>query len=90
MIISPLLAWGIPSGGELIFIFAIILLIFGGKKLPELARALGLAKKEFHKATKEASDEWEKIKETPPEKPFPPSTSSPSNSHQNGDSSKKV
>lgn len=35
---------------ELFLILLIVLLLFGGKKLPELARSLGLAKKEFDKA----------------------------------------
>jgi sec-independent protein translocase protein TatA len=51
------LAWGGLGGGELILIFLAILLLFGGKKLPELARALGQAKKEFHKAAKEGEEE---------------------------------
>lgn len=38
---------------ELLIIFIIILLLFGSKKLPELARSLGLAKKEFEKGQKE-------------------------------------
>jgi len=42
---------------ELIIIFVIILLIFGGKKLPELAKGLGKGIREFKKATKEVSDE---------------------------------
>ena len=50
---------GIGSIGptELIIIFVIILLIFGGKKLPELARGLGKGIKEFKKATKDVQDE---------------------------------
>jgi len=35
--------------GELAIILVIILVLFGGKKLPELARSLGQAKKEFEK-----------------------------------------
>lgn len=38
---------------ELLLIFLIVILLFGGKKLPELARSLGLAKKEFQDAQKE-------------------------------------
>lgn len=36
---------------ELIFILFIVLLLFGGRKLPELARSMGEAAKEFNKAT---------------------------------------
>jgi sec-independent protein translocase protein TatA len=39
----------------LILLFVIIL--FGGKKLPELARGMGLGLKEFKKATREIKDE---------------------------------
>jgi len=42
---------------ELIIIFVIILLIFGGKKLPELAKGLGKGIREFKKATKDVQDE---------------------------------
>jgi sec-independent protein translocase protein TatA len=38
---------------ELIVIMFIILLLFGGKKLPELARSMGSAVQEYTKATKE-------------------------------------
>jgi len=42
---------------ELIIIFTIILLIFGGKKLPELAKGLGKGIREFKKATREVQQE---------------------------------
>ncbi len=38
------------SGPELLIIFVIILLLLGPKKLPELARGLGEAIREFRKA----------------------------------------
>ena len=38
---------------ELVVIMFIILLLFGGKKLPELARSMGSAVQEYTKATKE-------------------------------------
>lgn len=38
---------------EILFILFIVLLLFGGKKLPELARSMGEAVKEFNKATNE-------------------------------------
>lgn len=36
--------------GELIIIFCVILLLFGGKRLPELAKSLGNGIREFKKA----------------------------------------
>ncbi len=44
------------GGGEIILILAIALILFGGKKLPELARGLGQGIREFKKATENASD----------------------------------
>ncbi len=44
---------------EILVILFVIILIFGGKKLPELARGLGLGLKEFKKATGELKDEVE-------------------------------
>ena len=41
---------------ELILILVIVLLLFGAKKLPEIARALGLGVKEFKKSVKEIND----------------------------------
>lgn len=38
---------------ELLFLLFIVLLLFGGRKLPELARSMGEAAREFNKATKE-------------------------------------
>lgn len=37
--------------GELVFIFLIILVVFGSKRLPDLARTLGKAVREIRKAT---------------------------------------
>lgn len=42
---------------EILLIFLIILLLFGAKKLPELARSMGQALREFKKAAKETSEE---------------------------------
>lgn len=48
------------QGDVLLIIFLIVLVIFGGKKLPELARSLGKAKNEFKKGQEEEADEKEK------------------------------
>lgn len=42
---------------ELILLFLIILVLFGGKKLPELARSIGKSIKEFKDGLKENTDE---------------------------------
>ncbi len=44
------LAFGLPSGSEWFWIFVVVFLLFGAKKLPELARGVGKALGEFHKA----------------------------------------
>lgn len=41
---------------ELLIILAVILVMFGGAKLPALARSLGEAKKEFEVGVKDAKD----------------------------------
>ena len=52
------------GGPDLIVILLIILVLFGAKKLPELARGLGQAIKEFQKAKDEFSDELHKAGQT--------------------------
>jgi sec-independent protein translocase protein TatA len=54
------------GGGEIILILAIVLILFGAKKLPELAKGLGQGIKEFKKATREVTDEVQNaVDETP-------------------------
>ena len=43
----------LPSGSEWIIIALVILLLFGGKKIPELMRGLGRGVKEFKDSSKE-------------------------------------
>src|SRR3954454_3390412 len=45
------------SGSEILLILALILILFGARKLPELAKGLGQGIKEFKKATREVTDE---------------------------------
>jgi len=52
---------------ELILIFLVILLLFGARKIPEIAQGLGKGMKEFRKAMKETQDELTKP-ETPDKK----------------------
>lgn len=61
------------GGWEVVLIFAVILLLFGSKKLPELARGLGHGIKEFKKATREVSDEITSAMDQNPPPPAPKS-----------------
>ena len=47
----------IPGGFELILILAVVLLLFGGKKIPELAKGLGQGIKNFKKSVKDDDSE---------------------------------
>lgn len=47
---NPLLLTWMPSGGEMIVLLLIIVVMFGGKKIPELARGLGKGIREFNEA----------------------------------------
>lgn len=44
---------GMPSGIELFAIVAVVVLLFGGKKIPELAKGIGKGIKDFKGAMKE-------------------------------------
>ena len=46
-----------PSGMELVIIVIIVLILFGGKKIPELAKGLGSGIRNFKKAIKEDDNE---------------------------------
>jgi sec-independent protein translocase protein TatA len=45
----------IPQGGELIVILVAVVLLFGARKLPALARSLGASAKEFRKGVEEGA-----------------------------------
>jgi sec-independent protein translocase protein TatA len=45
------------GGWEIVLILAVVLILFGAKKLPELAKGLGQGIKEFKKASREVTDE---------------------------------
>jgi sec-independent protein translocase protein TatA len=57
------------GGPDLIIILLIILVLFGAKKLPELARGMGQAVREFQKAKDEFTSELHNAGNPPPAKP---------------------
>src|SRR6266542_6304844 len=67
------------GGGEIILILALVLILFGAKKLPELAKGLGTGIKEFKKATRDVNDELQKAIEDDPVPPPPRKLPPPSN-----------
>ena len=52
---------GMPSMPELLIVLAIVVLLFGAKKIPDLAKGMGKGIKDFKKAIKE--DDEEEVKE---------------------------
>ena len=65
--LDSVLLFGMPGGSEWIFIVVIVLVLFGGRKIPELMRGMGKGVKEFKDGMKEGegeadSKEQEKIK----------------------------
>ena len=54
---------GMPGGSEWIFIILAIVLLFGGKKIPELMKGIGGGIKEFKKASKDDKKDDEKIED---------------------------
>ncbi|MBP5672083.1 MAG: twin-arginine translocase TatA/TatE family subunit [Lentisphaeria bacterium] len=69
--------------GEWLIIFLIILLLFGAKRLPEIARSLGKATNEF----KKAKDELTSYTETPSQPTYqqPPQQRQPAQPQQQND-----
>ena len=60
MILNGLLAFLNLGTGEIIAIVVVILLLFGGKKIPELMRGLGKGVKSFKQGMNEVEDEIKK------------------------------
>jgi sec-independent protein translocase protein TatA len=69
------------NGWEIVLIFAVILVLFGAKKLPELARGLGHGIKEFKKATRDVTDELQNAMDMdappPPPRRLPETSTTP-------------
>src|SRR6185369_7456795 len=55
---------GFFGGWEIVLILAVVLILFGAKKLPELAKGLGQGIKEFKKASNEVTSELQRAADT--------------------------
>ncbi len=60
------------GGPELMMIMFVVLLLFGGQKLPELAKGLGKSLREFKKAASGVEEEFKRAIEDTPDTPTPP------------------
>ncbi len=52
-----MIAFGMPGPWEVVLIVVLFVVLFGAKKIPDLARSLGKAKGEFQKGLKEGAQE---------------------------------
>jgi sec-independent protein translocase protein TatA len=68
------------GGMEVVLILAVVLLLFGAKRLPDLAKGLGTGIKEFKKATREVTDEIQNAANEPAAKLPPANTTAQSTS----------
>lgn len=68
---SPLAFLEGVGGMEMLLVFVIGLLLFGGKGMPDMARTLGKAIREFKKATAGVEDQLKRALEEPPPAPPP-------------------
>lgn len=55
-----------PGAGEILLILLVVLMLFGAKKVPELARSIGRALSEFRRAAREMQDELLRADQEPP------------------------
>ena len=63
---NPVLLFSLPGGSEWILIVLVVLLLFGGKKIPELMRGIGKGIREFNDAKTSVKSEIEDgMKEKP-------------------------
>jgi sec-independent protein translocase protein TatA len=69
---------GFLGGWEWVIVIMAVLLLFGAKKIPELAKGLGTGIKEFKKATREVTDEIQNAPTETTAKTTPPSSPAPS------------
>ncbi len=76
MLMFPAFIPGMAGWSELLLILALALILFGPKRLPEIAEAMGKSIRKFKSATREATDEVKREFEDPVDgsssKPEPP------------------
>jgi sec-independent protein translocase protein TatA len=69
------------SDWHIIVLAFLVVLLFGGKKLPEVARGLGEAMREFKKASRDLHDEPQQTANRPTTPPAAPTTAATPSEH---------
>ncbi|AWI10696.1 twin-arginine translocase TatA/TatE family subunit [Ereboglobus luteus] len=64
--LTPVLAFLDVGGPEMLLIFVLILVLFGGKRMPELARGLGKSLRDFKRAREGVEDQIKRALEDAP------------------------
>lgn len=76
MMVFPAFIPGMAGWSEILLVLVLALVLFGPKRLPEIAEALGKSIRKFKSATREATDdvqrEFKDPVDGPPDKPEPP------------------
>ncbi len=68
-ILNPIMLLSLPSGAEWLWIVLVVVILFGGKKIPELAKGLGKGIREFNDAKEGVKKDIEAgMKEDTPKK----------------------
>ena len=68
---SNLFLLSMPGGGEWLLIFLVVLLLFGGKKFPELMKGIGTGIREFNAAKANVESEIKEGMKEPEKKELP-------------------
>jgi sec-independent protein translocase protein TatA len=63
-IMNKVLMIGMPGGWEWIIILVVILLLFGGSRLPQLAKSLGQSKRAFKEGLDDADEEAARLEKS--------------------------
>lgn len=67
--IAPFFLLSMPGGTEMIMILLVVVVLFGGKKIPELAKGLGKGMRDFKEAKDGISQDIENGMKEPQTKP---------------------
>jgi sec-independent protein translocase protein TatA len=80
--LNPVFLLSMPGGSEWILILLVILLFFGGKKIPELMRGIGRGVREFNDAKTTVKNELEAGMNEKEQAPVTPSSTVPNQAPQ--------